>query len=324
MPALDLLFAAKPENERLHQAALSVLLQRTPLLAALTGHELRGPTIVWEPERGTYDLQVTDADGQLVFLELKVDSNLSWGQIQAQLNHPAAAKAKSLVYLLLGTSGISRGAQWGQWKYVLGDRPRPHIFDGDALVAAIGQACAGDTAPEVRELADAYVRVIQRLSARTRNYVGRSIDVFDTHDYLGYFDELRRLVPLGGGANVEYVPNAAGGFVCIAWEGTPTSVGGLYLQFEEKQLVLKVWVDDMAKSHRSAARQQAVAAALAVASNFPHLGVEPTKGRPGETMTLVRLAGVRLSPDPADPALLAALLEAKRYQMAVAAALPAP
>ncbi|MFY0538719.1 hypothetical protein [Nannocystis pusilla] len=82
------------------------------------------------------------------------------------------------------------------------------------------QAAASDTDADVRELAASYIRLVEGLSARARMFASKAIEAFEYHDYLGYFDELRQAVSFGTGSTVEYVPNAAGGFVCCAWEGS--------------------------------------------------------------------------------------------------------
>lgn len=321
MGALDLLFATKPESERLHQAALMVLLEKTPLLEKLTGIGLRSPKVEWEPEQGAFDLRVADADGRHVLIELKVDSVLSMRQIREQLAHDSVRSGGVPMYWLVGTTAISRGVRWGQWKEILGEKSRPAIFDGDALTTAIRASVTADTAGEVRELAEGYGRLLDGLSLRTRLYAGRRVEEFGYHDWLGFFDELRQAVDFRVGSTVAYVTNAAGGFVCCAWEGIPTPLGGLYLQFEEQTLCLKLWVDEMAKEKRSPARRTAVEAALAVATKFPNLGVERTKGRPGESMTVARLGKVGLASNPRDERLLTSLSEAHEFVKATSAVL---
>lgn len=316
MDALDLLFNVKPESERMHQAALTVLFERTPLLRALTGEAGAVTAVTWEPDGGAFDLMVETADRRTL-LELKVDSVLSRWQVQQQLTHPLVGGGAAPVYVLIGTSAIARGARWNGWAWLLGDRPRPALIEGDALVAAVRAAVVGAPA-ELRELGEAYARLVEGLTLRTRRFAGKTILEFGYHDYFGYFDALRHAVDPGVGATVEYVPNAAGGFVACAWEGIPTRVGGVYLQLEERSSCVKLWVDDMAKELRSAARRAAVDAAIAAAGRFPGLGVEATKGKPGETMTLVRLTQLRLTPDPRDPALLASLREAQAFVRATA------
>jgi len=319
--AIDLLFAAKPEIERLHQASLKVLFERTPLLEKLTGIALKEPEVEWEPEKGTFDLLVRGADRQGVLLELKVDALLSRRQILDQVSHPLVASGYALVYVLLGASAVAHGARWGQWKWILGDRPPPRILESGDLVAALRASVGPDSPPGVRELAESHARVVAELAARTRGYAGKLVAEFGYHDYLGFFDELRQAVDFGGGSTVGYVSNPAGGFVCCAWEGVPTRLGGMYLQFEDQSLCLKLWVDDMAKDERPKARRDAVEVALKVAETFPRLLVEATRGRSGESMTLARLAGVMLVASPRDEQLLANLREAQEFVRTVAAAI---
>lgn len=246
---------------------------------------------------------------------------LSRRQIGDQIAHEAVAAGATPIYILVGTSAIMRGRRWGQWKWVVGERPLPLIFDGAALTEAIQASVGDDTDADVRELAASYLRVLDHLALRHQAYRGKPIDAFGYHDFLGYFHDLRQAVDLGLGATVEYVPNAAGGFVCCAWEGVPTRVGRLYLQFEHDALCLKVWVDDMERDDRPQARRDAVDAAIDTAAAFPRLGVEATRGRAGETMTLVRLPGIKLTPDPRDEGLHASLREAQAFVRATAAKL---
>lgn len=322
--AIDLLFAAKPESERMHQASLKVLIERTPLLEKLTGIGLEEPEVEWEPEQGMFDLLARGADGRGVLLELKVDAQLSRRQILDQVSHPLVRSGYPLVYLLLGASAIAHGARWGQWKWILGDRPQPRIFESGDLIAALRASVGQDSAPGVRELAEGQARVVAELVARCQRYAGKSVGEFGYHDYLGFFDELRQAVDFGVGSTVGYVSNPAGGFVCCAWEGVPTRSGGLYLQLEEQLLCLKLWVDDMAKDERPKARRDAGEVALKVAEAFPRLRVEATRGRSGESMTVARLPGVVLVASPRDEQLLADLREAQAFVRAVAAAIGPP
>lgn len=81
----------------------------------------------------------------------------------------------------------------------------------------------------------------------------------------------------GVGATVEYVPNAAGGSSRARGRGS------------------RGWGST---TWRSVARRAAVDVVITAAGRFPRLGVEATKGKPGETMTLVRLT--QLPRDPVD------------------------
>ncbi|MFY0538720.1 hypothetical protein [Nannocystis pusilla] len=84
---------------------------------------------------------------------------------------------------------------------------------------------------------------------------------------------------------------------------------------------MKLWVDDMTKGERPAARRAAVEAALAAATDFPNLGIEAARGRAGESMTLAWLNGVKLAADPRDEKLSSSLREAHAFVMATAARL---
>lgn len=316
MGALDLLFNVKPESERMHQATLTVLFERTPLLRLLTGEVAAVEKVRWEPGGGAFDLLV-EAAGRQTLLELKVDSDLSYRQIRQQLDHPLVATGAVPLYVLIGTSAIARGARWNQWRWLLGDRPRPALIEGEGLTVAVRAAVAGAES-EVREIGEAYVQLVENLTLRTRRFMGKAIDEFGYHDFLGFFDELRQAVDLGVGATVEYVPNAQEGFVACAWDGAPTRVGGVYLQLEEGSPCIRLWVDDMAKEERPTARRAAVEAALTAASQFPGLGVAATRGRSGESMRLVDLTKLVLTSNPRDPAMLAGLREAQALVQATA------
>ena len=102
----------------------------------------------------------------------------------------------------------------------------------------------------------------------------------------------------------------------------PNENGGLYLQFENQSLCVKLRAVDPEKGERRRARGRVLAAAREVAPRFPGLVVEESKGRAGETMTLLRLSGVKLTPDPRDERLQAGLREAYAFLQAIAAILP--
>lgn len=322
MSALDLLLGAKPDSERVHQAALKVLIEETPLLQQLTGAALPAPKVTWEPEKGAFDLLVQGAGGEGVLIEIKVDSLLTAKQIRFQLGHKAVASGNRPIYLLLGTSGLSHCEIWGQWRWILGGRPLPPLYDGDALRAAIARSVGEGVRPEVRELAEGYVRLLARLSERTNSYAGKSFEQFYKHDYFGYFDTLRRVIDFGGGSSVRYVSNKRGGFVCCAWEGHSTPLGSLYLQFEHQKLCLKLWAGELSKPERPQARETVANKALSLAGTqrFAGLGVKRTKGKIGKSMTLARFTKVELAPDQRDEKLLASLREAWALVEATAAA----
>ena len=88
MAAIDLLFDHKPNNERVHQVALSGLLLHTRLLERILGVPgLRAIELEWEPERRLYDLAftVTEPSGAVerIFVELKIDGALDKEQLTA-------------------------------------------------------------------------------------------------------------------------------------------------------------------------------------------------------------------------------------------------
>ncbi len=94
LDALDLLFAVKPVSERMHQAALTVLFERAPLLRALMGEAAAVTAVTWEPDGGAFDLMVETAERRTL-LELEVDSDLSRWQVEQQLAHPLVNYRKS-------------------------------------------------------------------------------------------------------------------------------------------------------------------------------------------------------------------------------------
>lgn len=167
--------------------------------------------------------------------------------------------------------------------------------------------------------------MLASLDRRTQSYAGKSVADFEYHDFFGFFDALCEAANLGGahGARVQYVSNASGGFVCCAWGGIETPLAGVFLQFEETRLCLKIWVDDDPESRRSA-RARSLEAALALSAQFPGLGIQATRGRLGETMTVVELSSVELVSNPCDPGLLAKLQDAEAFLQATADALRKP
>lgn len=317
--AIDLLLTENLSCERLHQTALSVLLRETPLLERLTGVQLQRPHVDWEPDKGRFDLSVHGAGHHRVLIELKVDAALHEGQIEGQLAHAEQKPDQPVVYLLLGTTGITRGSRWPEWKRLVGKRPTPTILRS-APVRETLRRLQGDILPaDVLDLARAYEQMLAKIDRRTQSYEGKILADFEYLDFFGFFDALCEAANLGGehGVRVEYVSNPGGGFVSCAWGGRETSVAGMYLQFEETRLCVKISVDDDPELRRSS-RAASLAAALAQAERFAGLGVQRTRGRLGETMTVVELSKVELVPNPRDLGLLAKLKEAEAFLHATA------
>ncbi len=238
--AIDLLLTEGRNSERLHQLVLKILFGATPLLARLTGHTFETKDVHWEPGGRAFDLLVEGKGGEKVLIEIKVDSELSKGQILKQVAAHETAKGLDFIYLLIGTSEIAHGERWGQWPHILLKKPRPPLYNGHKLRQAVLAAVNEHTSQDVRDLANAYAQMLEKLSSRTRGYAGKAVPEFTAEDYLGFFDELRTLENFGGGSTVTSVDATGRTFVACAWAGCDTPAWSLYMQFENDRLCLKL------------------------------------------------------------------------------------
>ncbi len=319
MGVIQKLFATKIECERLHQAALAVLLAEPGLLERLCGLRVNGPRVVWEPEGGEFDLSIESAEHPRVLIELKLDDNLTRPRIERQLAHIRKVPGQQVLYLLLGVSGLSRGLHWPDWSYVYTKVEPPLVRTSTELRAALAACRADSSDAEWRELAENYEQVLLDLEGRTGKFVGKAASDFEYFDYFGYFDALRRERGITQ-ARIQFVPNAAEGFVAFAWGGTDCLAGTVFLQFEENKLCVKIWVDDDSAEVRGRMRDAVRAAAAVQAVNFPQLGFQFAGKRLGETMTIGACASVGLTDSHQDAGLLAQLVAAEQFVAGIVAA----
>ena len=181
MGAIDLLFRAKRDSERLHQLVLGTLLGRTRLLARLLPlrdeQELDLMALQWEPEGKSYDLAVPTISrgGHVpagtrgrILIELKLDGALEAEQIDRQLNPRLFRTGDQLLYLLLGYSeatldrlrlreALARAAR----RDGVPDLPeRVHIRGAAEVMAALADPellpALGPERADARDLAAAY------------------------------------------------------------------------------------------------------------------------------------------------------------------------
>lgn len=316
MSAIDLLLTAGQNSERLHQLVLEILLERTPLLARLTGHAFAVKRVRWDPEGRAFDLLVEGEGGEELRIEVAVDRELSRAHLREQAAANAARRGLDLVYLLLGTSEIAHGERWGEWPQILGAQPRPRLYGGGELREAVLAAVDDHTAPDVREVAHAYARRLAALAERTRGHAGKSLAEFTADDFLGFLDELRAVEGLGGGSSVARVDATGRSFVACAWAGADSPVWSLYMQLEcagpgDTELCLKLHVKN---KHLDARRRLNIRErgekAIARTAKQAGLAVELTPERGGRHTTIARFTGVEIrSADPRDEALRRQLRE---------------
>lgn len=78
MAGIDLLFDVKNNSERLHQITLGSILIRSQILSKIEiSSKPKENDFGWEPQGGLFDLNVELVDGSKVWIEIKIDSQLS-------------------------------------------------------------------------------------------------------------------------------------------------------------------------------------------------------------------------------------------------------
>lgn len=285
MAAIDLLFDRKLDSERLHQVVLSVLLSRSRLLSQLLGvPDLRVTDFEWEAERRLFDLAFSVEDPShavsKVYVELKIDSELTKEQFQRQLQHAAKQPGSRVVYLVLGLSQIlATSAELSGWArglpasfhYVDADRFADWLSDWQPLLWNEDRAARR----EVRDLIVAYREALDRLKSRTKCFSEHEVSKWKNTDFYGFFSSCRDEIAAMSQAKITYEPNARGGFVGCNFHWIrlhPVEKVWLYLQFEETKIRLKLKVPDEHKAHRRALWNEAQkglhASGLSVAREF--------------------------------------------------------
>jgi hypothetical protein len=312
MAAIDLLFDHKGDSERLHQVVLSVLLLRSRLLAEILGVPgLRATDFKWEAEGRLFDLGFTvhDPSGAVeqVFVELKIDSNLTEAQFVRQLEHTRQHKKARLLYLVLGLTQISVTPQqlskWSVAKPPVEPSPGPAFCYCDAhqLAALLANPrsllVAGDPTHDydVRDLLVGYRDALDRLVARTTCFAERPTPEWQAPDFCGFFADCQKHhVGQMAQAGISYEANPRGGFIACHWLRTPIHPSEplrLYLQMENAKLCLKLKVPDEYKSKRKKLWDAAGAALRTLAPKFS-LKIEPSHYHSGIHMTFATIPEV--------------------------------
>jgi hypothetical protein len=227
MDAVALLLNAGDTVEAVHQAAWYVLLQESELLSDLGFPTAAKRQVHWEPDGGAFDLQVA-GDFPSVWIELKVDSDLSEWQVAKQL--PYTKKPGRVVYALLGSAAI-RARPW----------TTKMIQDGGGHVLTNTQVCGvldriaanANVTPGIARLAGAYAEQLRALSARGSNLA--NANPWTSEHSLFLYDQLRDRCESMNGSVIAYVANPNGGFQACHW-GWFEAVTGLrcYLQWEDQ------------------------------------------------------------------------------------------
>lgn len=308
MGAIDLLFKAKLASERLHQLALIALVKQSQILRHLLGNDFptdtQGRECQWEPEGGLYDLAVPIGEGRRLFIELKVDSSLSEGQIRRQIQpllRPDHAN-DLVLYLLLGHTAITVPASKVSWV-----AQQEKVSAGRYLVKTVKDLIdalepqrlfpTGEPMdPEVGELAAAHLQHLRRLKDRTGKFFGKPIADWRSADYLGFLAHCREhKIGRMETAGIGYVSNPEGGFIGCWWAWQDAGPGmKIYLQFEGKQphlhLCVKLKVTD--RKQQSALRNRAASVLLSRSTSGCLNIKRPDRLGAGEHMTIGRLEGL--------------------------------
>jgi hypothetical protein len=295
---VERIFKLRPECERLHQGVLSALLAEPALIERLAGIAVTRPEVKWEPDSGAFDLAVESASHPRVLVELKLDDVLTRKRIVRQLEQARKIEGQRAVYLLLGASGISRGAHWPDWSEVYGIEEY-RVHSSHDLGAALESCCSKVDDTVWIELARGYVEVLRGLQKKYQEFVGKGVEAFEVRDYLGYFDVLRKTAGIAKARVQKVSARKREGFVCLAWGGTPACRAKIYLQFEGKDLRLKLAAHEYGREQRKSLRRQVQAAAEKLVVD-PGLGFVVHGKGSGKTMTLGRFDGVKLAGDPSD------------------------
>ncbi|MCX4239097.1 hypothetical protein [Paraliomyxa miuraensis] len=292
MSALDLLLRTGIDSERFHQFVLVSLLRHTTLPEFLRPGFGPATNVGWEPHGGTYDLSMTNASGHTVLLELKVDSALSFGQLETQVD--ALPETAELAYVLLGHCRFTARPR-------LDDRLSAHLparaFVHDLaslhdLLAHVQPVSASAEASEAAELATAYRHHLPKLSLRNEGFFDHPPAAWEHEHwgyYYGYFEHCRRTIPAMKGAHISYVPTPTGGFRACHLPRTTVEPGvKAYLQLEDGKLCFKISVNDDTLD-RSATRDRIRDRLLPITDALDLPIRKPDRLGHGQTMTLAFL-----------------------------------
>ncbi len=205
--------------------------------------------------------------------------------------------APRLLYLLLGYSAITqdmpRIARLADQAGV--PKERYAVRGAADLVCALESPqilhAADAAGRDARDLAVAYRTHVVDLDRRTRRFFERPVAEWRRGDFFGFFAHCRATVPQLTGAGIDYVSNAAGGFVGCWWGGHSIEPGvDVFLQFEGPRLMAKLAVAP--RERRSALRDQACAHLLELSARPPIQIFRLAKLGHGEHMTIGHVEGV--------------------------------
>ena len=301
MAAIDLLFDAKLESERLHQLALGAILTRTRLLERLGFEGTPLKDFGWESEGRLFDLAIRYPDsGPLgtVWVEIKVDSSPHLEQVERQIRfiEGEGRERDQLLYLALGTAAHTAGA----WR--VRERlkcPGCHFVTGDQLIAELrrfdDELVSSAEDRDARDLASAYRDALSRLGDRLTGFATRKPSTWSYGNRMGFLLRCNEEIPSMRDAAVDYVANEAGGFVGSWWcwvpIGPPDADERAYLQWEvprdaqQAALVAKVVVSD--PTRRSSVRNDVSRRIRDAAAELGIEAYKPDRFGHGKTMTVV-------------------------------------
>jgi hypothetical protein len=308
MDGLDLLLAVGDTVEKVHQSAWCALLKHSEFLAELGLTSSYEREVVWEPSGGIFDLKAVTDDGP-VWIELKIDSELSQAQVRRQFDH---AKNDRVVHALLGFADI-RSRPWAE---TLIHENKGTLLNGARVVEALRRVQQSNAAtPAAKQLARAYAGQLAEIGQRGSDF--RTTSKWCNAHSLSFYERLRRECPDLKNATVTYVANPAGGFEACYWGWINVGDGvECYLQWEDQKLRFKLSVDDRDKC-------QSVRSAAVEFLRERRLGeVEisrPKRLGSGQTMTVGTVYGLPVQESGGSwEALIAAVREATRVNEALA------
>ncbi|HVH97595.1 MAG TPA: hypothetical protein VM869_02755 [Enhygromyxa sp.] len=306
MDAIARLLNAGDTVEAVHQAAWYVLLQESGLLSELGFQTSAERKVTWEPKAGLFDLEVA-GDGQPVWIELKVDSDLSEWQLSRQLPYTASG---TVLYALLGLTALRARPSMTNRIAAGGG----HVRTGADIAAALDRTSVkADIAPGVAELARAYAAQLRELTDRGSAF--RSADPWTPLNDVFLYELLRTNCSVMHDSTIAYVSNPSGGFQACHWGWFEADAGVCsYLQWEGQhqtppKLCIKIHVTG------SADRDTAKAAAARFLADRKLTSTtvkRPQTLRSGKTMTVGIIDGLDVRSESSWQAVLDTMVEATR------------
>jgi len=269
MAAIDLLFDVKKNSERLHQIALGSLLIKTNLLKKL-GFSV-GPRnqedFGWEPLRGLFDLSVYLDDNSIVWIEIKIDSDVRQDQIDRQVKHVNGGNGAShLLYLILGITQHSTNIKDLQKNFNSKNQNKDSTFqvcDTNKFLDCINQEMLeGNQSRDARDLLLSYREALTTLEKRGSNYSLFPRNQWRGNDFFGFYKDCKKKIPAMKVAEMNFVSNMGGGFWGTWFHFTKLNSHpdvNFYLQFagHNKTLILCFMVGVSDKTQRKVVRDWA-------------------------------------------------------------------